>query len=457
MATDAMERAHESAYQDVARDALARSSPSASPRAILLGGQPGSGKSVLAAQAAQELRAQGGVVVIDADRMRERHPDYKRLSIEDPANAADRTHKEAGQWAQRLTGEAISGKRNLLVDGTMRNPDAVRDLSERLQASGYRIEARVMAVSPEVSLTRAQLRFEQQIEARGYGRNVNSAQHDAAFKGLSKTIVLLERDSLVDSVRVYASNHAVIYQNSGGREGWDRPSSAGAVLEAERSRPQSTFERRDYIEALQELSALVRQRTGEPARDVEARLDQARIDFDRQARSPTHLRAEAFDRMSGVDALAIHPELDAAFKRLQQVKQGWTPQTSQDQRERSYFDARATLSNQLHAGVIPAGNVTPDESRRVIEIAANYRGLMVRDAQSLRLDFKGEVVAVSSHHALLRVSDMVAVRYDKASLDRGLEAGDKVGIQYGTEKSLVDDARRLPVSERAMGHEREYR
>ena len=244
MANDsAIGRVHEEAYQDAAREVLARSSSSDSPRAILLGGQPGSGKSVLAAHAAQELRHQEGVVVIDADRMRERHPDYKRLSIEDPINAADRTHKVAGSWAQRLTDEAMAGKRNLVIDGTMRKPEAVRDLSEQLRANGYRIEARVMAVRPEVSLTRAQLRFEQQIEARGYGRNVNEAQHDAAFRGLSRTIVTLERDGLVDAIRVFGASHGVIYENTQDHGNWVRKPEAASALESERGRSPSSAER----------------------------------------------------------------------------------------------------------------------------------------------------------------------------------------------------------------------
>ena len=62
--------AMESAYKDVERDALTRTEAKDNPKAIVLGGQPGSGKSALAAEAAREFRGNGGAVVIDADRMR---------------------------------------------------------------------------------------------------------------------------------------------------------------------------------------------------------------------------------------------------------------------------------------------------------------------------------------------------------------------------------------------------
>nr|WP_232096632.1 zeta toxin family protein [Denitratisoma oestradiolicum] len=77
---------------------------------------------MLAAEAARELRDQGGAVVIDADRMREENPRYKQLSRDDPQHAADRTQKEAGEWATRLTMAAAENRRNLVVDGTMRSP-----------------------------------------------------------------------------------------------------------------------------------------------------------------------------------------------------------------------------------------------------------------------------------------------------------------------------------------------
>ncbi|MCW3611289.1 zeta toxin family protein, partial [Burkholderia cenocepacia] len=151
---------------------MARTEAKDNPKAIVLGGQPGSGKSALAAEAAREFRGNGGAVVIDADRMREENPRYKQLSKEDPQNAADRTHKEAGEWATRLTMAAVEGRRNLVVDGTMRSPENIRELTNRLKENGYEVEARVMAVNPETSMTRARLRFEEQVAERGTGRFV---------------------------------------------------------------------------------------------------------------------------------------------------------------------------------------------------------------------------------------------------------------------------------------------
>lgn len=93
--------------------------------------------------------------------------------------------------------------------------------------------------------------------------------------------------------------------------------------------------------------------------------------------------------------------------------------------------------------------VTVEESKRVIDHAAAYRGLIVRDADRLGGQFRGEVVAVSSHHAMLKVGDMIAVRYEKANLDRELSVGERVTIQYDRAKSQVYDMGREPVQQRS--------
>ncbi|WP_316886055.1 zeta toxin family protein [Ralstonia flatus] len=541
----------ESAYKDVERDALARTTPQEHPKAILLGGQPGAGKSALAAEAVRELRASGGAVVIDADRMREENPRYKQLSKEDPQNAADRTQKEAGEWATRLTMAAVENRRNLVVDGTMRSPENIRDLAARLKDNGYEVEARVLAVNPETSMTRARLRFEEQVAERGTGRFVNKEQHDNAYVGMVESVRALERDKLTDSVRVYDANQRQIYENRQERGDWQKKAEAVRVLEQERTRPWTHAERRDYVSALEDINALAKQREGvrdnvtytvgtvakndpkeysnvhEAARafrdakaedqpyvirterqsngresastpgqtaytekdghreyskwiggndealkrayaeaqrpeherntrpvladrdELVAKLDAARNDLARFEQSATYQRAQAFDQLTKREALERHPELDGAYKQLHDIKQSWTPQTSQDQRETSYFTARAELSEQLHRGHIPQGNVTLDESRRVIDMAANHRGLMVRDAQELKQDVKGEVVATSSHHALVKMSDMVAVRYEKGSLDRDVQVGEKLTIQHGNGKNQVYEQGKEPARESA--------
>jgi len=90
---------HDRLYRKIERDYLPRAQPQDDPRAIITGGQPGAGKSGITSSAQAELAADGGYVLIDADKLRPRHPDYFRLVAEDDRTAANKTHADAGAWA----------------------------------------------------------------------------------------------------------------------------------------------------------------------------------------------------------------------------------------------------------------------------------------------------------------------------------------------------------------------
>lgn len=149
-------------------------------------------------------------------------------------------------------------------------------------------------------------------------------------------------------------------------------------------------------------------------------------------------RAVAFDKLTTREGLAKHPELDGAYKMLHDAHR-----VGQDT-----GSLRAEISKELHRGRLVGDGVTLDESKRVIDHAATYRGLMVRDAAHLGGQFKGDVVAVSSHHTMLQVGDMIAVRYERANLDRDLAVGDRVTIQYDKGRSQIYEQGKEPARDR---------
>ncbi|WP_260434743.1 zeta toxin family protein [Burkholderia stagnalis] len=220
-------------YRRVEQRAIEATLRQEQPVAILLGGQPGSGKAGLAGVAQRELRDRGGAVVIDADQMREFNPAYRALARADPERAADQTQALAGRWASRLTKRAEDERRNLIVDGTMRNPDNIAALAQRLQRAGYTVEARVMAVPPDPSFDRARLRYEQLAAEGQVGRVVNREQHDAAYRGLPATVARLERDGLADRIRIYDSHAREVYDGERDRNrDIARETAASGLLEA---------------------------------------------------------------------------------------------------------------------------------------------------------------------------------------------------------------------------------
>ncbi|MGN4155767.1 zeta toxin family protein, partial [Burkholderia gladioli] len=255
------------AYARVEREALEASREQVAPTAILLGGQPGAGKTALARRAVAELGARGGAVLIDADRMRENLPQYSQLLRENPQHAADLTHVEAGRWSGRLTEAASEARRNLVIDGTMRNPESLRNLARRLNERGYTLEVRGVAMPADVSLTRAQMRTEREIATTGVGRVVNPQQHDQAYAGMVETVALLEREKAVNRILIVDRHHREIYRNELHQGEWREPPAAADAIARERGRPMTHEEITDHAAMLSDILAL-RTVRGAPMPDI---------------------------------------------------------------------------------------------------------------------------------------------------------------------------------------------
>uniref|UniRef100_UPI00191C0CE3 zeta toxin family protein n=1 Tax=Luteimonas huabeiensis TaxID=1244513 RepID=UPI00191C0CE3 len=123
------------------------------PRAILLGGQPGSGKGGLVRSARSELA--NDVVVIDPDALRDYHP---------RVNDFRRTHPylSNGEWSSEL----------------------IRDL----QAKGYEVEVRVMASPKLESELGVDERFSRGLDADGHGRYVPASVRDHVHDKLPSSL-----------------------------------------------------------------------------------------------------------------------------------------------------------------------------------------------------------------------------------------------------------------------------
>jgi UDP-N-acetylglucosamine kinase len=302
-------------------------------------------------------------------------------------------------------------------------------------------------------LVRARLRFEEQVPEVGTGRFVNQEQHGVAYRGVASTVTVLEREKLVGKVTLYDANQRPVYENRPEADRWKDFPSADRALDQQRNCPPTLAERRDLITVLEDISALSRQRQGGKETDghsVAERLVAARGELTRIEQSPAYQRAEAFHTLSAKESIQRHPELDGAYKQLRELKQGWTVTISQQEREVGYFTKRSELLDQLHSGKVPAGNVSLEESRRAIDSAANFKGVVVRDPGELKSEFKGEVVATSSHHALIKVSEPIAIRVEKSSVNRDMQMGDILAIQHDGNKTQVYQQGKEPSRNQAQ-------
>lgn len=92
------------------------------PTIVLVGGQPGAGKSAAAAMVKSDLSMRGGYIHVDADRMRE------RIRVGNSKLTSEQTQADAGRLVTTLRDQAIQGRRNIVEEGTFRSPERRREI-----------------------------------------------------------------------------------------------------------------------------------------------------------------------------------------------------------------------------------------------------------------------------------------------------------------------------------------
>ena len=135
--------------QDIVRRLFANAAPVAHPTVVLMGGQPGSGKSGLLDAAAEYLSTpEARAVQIVGDDLRDYHPDYQLLLATDDRTAAAATDRDSGRWVEMAIAHALEHRYSVVIEGTMRDPQVPLNTAAKFRADGYRVEAWVMAVDP---------------------------------------------------------------------------------------------------------------------------------------------------------------------------------------------------------------------------------------------------------------------------------------------------------------------
>lgn len=236
---------HASIFREgVSAPALHVTTASLAPHAVLLGGQPGCGKSTLA-RSSSSWFGSDNFIHVDVDRLRDLHPAYLPMV----SNAATETAApsavqcDCSLWADMLRDSAIGGQRNILLENTMRSPDQVRESSLAIRKAGYSIEVRIMAVhakSSEVSLLQ---RYEHEKRLLGYGRVMPLEYHNLAAAGIVDTVRAIEDEKLVDRLFIFDRQGRTVYENELVNGRWTREADGARTMEQFREASYDNLEK----------------------------------------------------------------------------------------------------------------------------------------------------------------------------------------------------------------------
>lgn len=189
-------------YNQERKDLLEDLTPQENPLAFILGGQPASGKSKLAKEFTSKF-SNNNILFVNGDIYREFHPNRQEL-INNPLSYSKETQIFSNVFTENLIREAIENKYNIMVEGTMRNPQVPFNTAKIFKENGYRVE--VLAISAPAIFTELDLynRYQEEINFQGWGRLAEIESHNSAVNGILESLDLLYREKAVDKIHIYS-------------------------------------------------------------------------------------------------------------------------------------------------------------------------------------------------------------------------------------------------------------
>ena len=152
------------------------------PIAFILGGQPASGKSGLAKAILRQFPDKD-FLFVNGDIYREFHPKANELIKYTDSYSAE-TQIFSNFFTEALIQEAIIHKYNIIVEGTMRNPEVPLRTALAFRENGFNVEAFAIAAPALFTELGFYLRYQEEKDFQGYGRLADKNSHDRSVEGL---------------------------------------------------------------------------------------------------------------------------------------------------------------------------------------------------------------------------------------------------------------------------------
>lgn len=184
--------------------------PTDKPFAVLLGGQPASGKTTI--QKMQEQR-EPNIVVINGDEFRKRHPNFKEIQSVYGKDSVTYTQPFSNAVVESLIDRLSNEKYNLIIEGTLRNPDTQLGTCSMLKNKGYHVELHVMAVDKASSWQGTINRYNQMKALGQIPRATPKTSHDETVAKLPGNISKAYESKSFDRITLVNRSGKYLYDS----------------------------------------------------------------------------------------------------------------------------------------------------------------------------------------------------------------------------------------------------
>jgi hypothetical protein len=147
-------------------------------------------------------------VVCNLDKLRDFHPSVETIKSKHEAYYPELTGDYAWKWREGLMNHCVENRLNFIMEVTFANGADINSIIRGLRERDYRVELKLLAVHPRLSLLGTQVRYEKQKLEEASGRIIDKEAHDDRYAKLIPSLMIVQAAALYQKMQIYGRNIA---------------------------------------------------------------------------------------------------------------------------------------------------------------------------------------------------------------------------------------------------------
>ena len=330
-----MHEDHNRIIEELKHHQISERKASAKPKAIILCGQPGSGRGSQIPMVMQEFSESGAVLLDESQRQ---------------------------DKPQSFFEEALHGKKNLVITATLPNSEMLK----RLREEDYSSSVYVVSAHERESLLSLYQKYEGQLVALGIGDKPKLAEHDEIYMKLPEALQRIEDEGLSDEIVIRDRMGNEIYRNHQANGRWGNEPQSSQALETSRNRAWTAEEIAKYQEDWQKVIRSMYARGASPKE-----IDEAERVRDRCLKSIRRLLPEKIAELNKVEENEIESAVsllknprsldNSSFRGYESSPQQNDTLDMLDQIKKNVQESKTALEKLKQAGLSPDKDITKNK------------------------------------------------------------------------------------------------
>ena len=330
-----MHEDHRRIIEELNRQQISECKATAKPKAVILCGQPGSGRSTQLSTVMQKFSGSGAVLLDESQRQ---------------------------DKPQSLFEEALHGKKNLVINATLPNSGLLKNLREE----GYTTSIYIVSAHERESLLSLYQKYEGQLVALGIGDKPKLAEHDEIYMKLPEALQRIEDEGLSDEIVIRDRKGNEIYRNHQVNGIWEKEPQSSQALESSRNRAWTAEEIGNYQEDWQKVIGRMYARGASPKE-----IDEAERVRDRCLKSIRRLLPEKIAELNKVEENEIESAVsllknprsldNSSFRGYESSPQQNDTLDMLDQIKKNVQESKTALEKLKQAGLSPDKDITKNK------------------------------------------------------------------------------------------------